>query len=341
MGSFVTPLARAGVLSKISFWWLNPLMTRGMKNTVEDKDIPKLREENRARACYKLFMDRHEQIVNRSSSSSRRPSILRTLILCHWKDIFITGFFALLKIINLSAGPLFLEAFVKVAEGKWSFKNEGYILAISLFFSKILKSLSQRQWFFKGRIIGQKVKSLLIAAIFKKHLRLSSASKKMHSAGEIVNYISVDANRIGEFPFWFHLTWTTGLQLCLAVLIIFHAVGLAAFASLAVIIITFLCGTPLAKVQLKLQPKLMAAQAAMIKAISDRGTCEHEGRVILLGFHYMLAMFSPLIVATVRLVQDPIRSLPEVIGAAIQAKVSFARVSKFLEAPELESATSA
>ncbi|KAM7529153.1 hypothetical protein LguiB_032563 [Lonicera macranthoides] len=376
----------------MSFWWLNPLMTKGRKNIVEDKDIPKLREEDRAGACYKLFMDRHEKIVNPSSSaSSRRPSILRTLILCHWKDIFITGFFALLKIINLSAGPLFLEAFVKVAEGKPSFKNEGYILAISLFFSKILESLSQRQWFFKGRIIGLKVRSLLSASIFKKQLRLSSASKKMHSAGEIVNYISVDANRIGEFPFWFHLTWTTGLQLCLAVLILFHAVGLAAFASLAVIILTFLCGTPLARVQLKLQPKLMAAQAAMIKAISEalvsmkvlklytwearfREVIENLRAVELewlmkvqlrrvyniflfwacpvlfstAAFGTCYALGIPLhasnvftFVATVRLVQDPIRSLPEVIGAAIQAKASFARVSKFLEAPELESATSA
>jgi len=43
-------------------------------------------------------------------------------------------------------------------------------------------------------------------------------------------------------------------------------------------------------------------------------------------------------VATLRLVQDPIRTIPDVIGVVIQAKVAFARIVKFLEAPELQSA---
>ncbi|KAL2542131.1 ABC transporter C family member 10 [Abeliophyllum distichum] len=42
-------------------------------------------------------------------------------------------------------------------------------------------------------------------------------------------------------------------------------------------------------------------------------------------------------VATLRLVQDPVRTIPDVIGVVIQAKVSFARIVKFLQAPELES----
>jgi ATP-binding cassette subfamily C (CFTR/MRP) protein 2 len=43
-------------------------------------------------------------------------------------------------------------------------------------------------------------------------------------------------------------------------------------------------------------------------------------------------------VATLRLVQDPVRSIPDVIGVVIQAKVAFERILKFLEAPELQSA---
>ncbi|CAM8906066.1 unnamed protein product [Rhodiola kirilowii] len=42
-------------------------------------------------------------------------------------------------------------------------------------------------------------------------------------------------------------------------------------------------------------------------------------------------------VASLRLVQDPIRSIPDVIGVVIQAKVAFARIEKYLEAEELES----
>ena len=40
-------------------------------------------------------------------------------------------------------------------------------------------------------------------------------------------------------------------------------------------------------------------------------------------------------VATLRLVQDPVRTIPDVIAVVIQAKVAFTRISKFLDAPEL------
>jgi len=43
-------------------------------------------------------------------------------------------------------------------------------------------------------------------------------------------------------------------------------------------------------------------------------------------------------VATFRLVQEPISSIPDVLGVFIQAKIAFARIVQFLEAPELQSA---
>ncbi|CAL5407908.1 unnamed protein product [Camellia sinensis] len=130
----------------------------------------------------------------------------------------------------------------------------------------------------------------------------------------IMNYVSTDAYRIGEFLFWFHQTWTTCLQLCLALIILFRAVGLATIASLVVIILTVLCNAPLAKLQHKFQSKLMVAQDDRLKATSE-------------------ALVN---MKTLRLVQEPVRCIPDVIGVVIQAKVAFARIVKFLEAPELE-----
>ncbi|CAA3016437.1 ABC transporter C family member 10-like [Olea europaea subsp. europaea] len=382
----VTLFAKAGFFSKLSFWWLNPLMKRGREKTLEDEDIPKLGKDDRAESCYLLFTE----IFNRQkhTNPSVEPSILKTILTCHWKEIFVSGFFALLKVITLSAGPLLLNAFINVAEGKESFKYEGYVLAILLFFTKSLESLSQRQWYFRSRLIGLKVRSLLTAAIYKKQLRLSNAAKLIHSSGEIMNYVSVDAYRIGEFPFWFHQTWTTSVQLCLALFILFSSVGLATFASMVVIILTVLCNTPLAKLQHKFQTKLMVAQDERLKAISEalvnmkvlklyawethfKNVIENLRKIeekwlsavqLRKAYNSFLFWSSPVLVsaatfgacyflgvplsasnvftfvATLRLVQDPVRTIPDVIGVVIQAKVSFARIVKFLQAPELESA---
>ncbi|KAJ7974098.1 ABC transporter C family member 10-like [Quillaja saponaria] len=383
----VTPFAKAGFSSTLSFWWLNPLMKRGKQKTLKDEDIPKLREADRAKSCYFLFLEQLNR--QKQSDPSSQPSVLRTILLCHRKEILISGFFALLKVLALSAGPLLLNAFILVAEGKESFKYEGYVLAMILFLTKITESISQRQWYFRSRLIGLKVRSLLTASIYKKQLRLSNAARLMHSGGEIMNYVTVDAYRIGEFPFWFHQTWTTSLQLCIALVVLFHAVGLATFASLVVIVLTVLCNTPLAKLQHKFQSGLMVAQDDRLKASTEalvnmkvlklyawethfKNVIENLRKVeckwlsaVLLQKAYNTFLFwsSPVLVsaatfgacyllkiplyannvftfiATLRLVQDPIRMIPDVIGVVIQAKVAFARILKFLEAPELQSAS--
>ncbi|KAK7391290.1 hypothetical protein VNO78_19704 [Psophocarpus tetragonolobus] len=383
--SSVTLFAKAGLLSRMSFCWMNPLMKRGKEKTLQDEDIPKLGEADQAESCYLLFLEQWNRLKQKEPSS--QPSVLKAIIMCHWKAILISGFFALLKVIALSCGPLLLNSFILVAEGHESFKYEGYVLAISLVSTKIIESLSQRQWYFRTRLIGIKVRSLLIAAIYKKQLRLSNAARMVHSGGEIMNYVNVDANRIGEFPYWFHQTWTTSVQLCIALVVLFRAVGLATFASLAVIVLTVLCNTPLAKLQHKFQRKLMLAQDERLKATSEavvsmkvlklyawetnfRNAIERlrdvelkRLSVVQLRRSYSNFLFwaSPVLVsaasfgacyllnvplhannvftfvATLRLVQDPIRTIPDVIGVVIQAKVAFARIVKFLEAPELQS----
>ncbi|KAJ8452735.1 hypothetical protein Cgig2_005071 [Carnegiea gigantea] len=383
----ITPFAKAGLFSRMSFWWLNSLMKLGKDKPLEEADIPKLRDADRAESCYLQFMDRLTK--QKLDETSSQTLILWTIFSCYQRDILISGLFALLKILTLSAGPLLLNAFIGVAEGKQGFRYEGFVLAISLFFAKILESLSQRQWFLHSRLIGLKVRSLLTAAIYRKQLKLSNAARMVHSGGEIMNYVTVDAYRIGEFPFWLHQTWTTSLQLCIVLLILIHSIGLATIAALVVIIVTVLCNYPMAKVQHKLQSRLMVAQDKRLKACSEAlvnmkvlklyawethfknvieklRTAEYEwlsGVQSTKAYNGFLFWTSPVLVstatfgacyflnvplnasnvftfvATFRLVQDPIRTIPDVIGVVIQARVAFARILKFLEAPELQTET--
>ncbi|VAI70575.1 unnamed protein product [Triticum turgidum subsp. durum] len=272
------------------------------------------------------------------------------------------------QVLTLSTGPMLLKAFINVSLGKGSFKYEGF-----------------RQWYFRTRRLGLQVRSFLSAAIYKKQQKLSNAAKMKHSSGEIMNYVTVDAYRIGEFPYWFHQTWTTSVQLCIALAILYNAVGAAMLSSLVVIIITVLCNAPLAKLQHKYQSKLMEAQDVRLKAMTEslvhmkvlklyaweahfkkviEGLREVEYKWLTAfqlrrAYNSFLFWSSPVLVsaatfltcyllkipldasnvftfvATLRLVQDPIRQIPDVIGVVIQAKVAFTRISKFLDAPEL------
>ncbi|KAI6707125.1 hypothetical protein NL676_010087 [Syzygium grande] len=379
----VTPFAKAGILSKVSFWWLNPLMKLGKEKILQDEDIPRLRIKERAETCYLRFM---EQLHKEKKTTSDTYSILSAIFYCEWRGILISGFFALTKVLALATGPLFLSAFIAFADGEEAFEYEGYALAGGLFLAKCLESLSERQWFFRARLIGLRIRSFLSAAICQKQLRLSSAAKMTHSPGQIVNYVTSDAYRIGEFPYWFHQIWSTGLQLCLALAIVYYAVGLATLAALTVLILIVAVTSPMAKLQLEYQRKLMEAQDKRLKVVAEvlvnmkvlklyawekhfkkvieelrKDESEWIAAVLWQNGYYMVLFWSsPVLVpaitfwtcyvlgipltasnvfmflASLRIIQEPIRLIPDVVGAFIQAKVSLSRIAEFLEAPELE-----
>ncbi|EEE65131.1 hypothetical protein OsJ_20202 [Oryza sativa Japonica Group] len=381
--SHVTPFAKAGFFSVMSFWWLNPLMKMGYAKPLEEKDMPLLGSTDRAQNQYLMFLE----MMNRKKQlqSHATPSVFWTIVSCHKSGILISGFFALLKVVTLSSGPLLLKALINVSLGEGTFKYEGIVLAVTMFVCKFCESLAQRQWYFRTRRLGLQVRSFLSAAIYKKQQKLSNSAKMKHSSGEIMNYVTVDAYRIGEFPYWFHQIWTTSVQLCIALAILYNAVGLATVSSLVVIIITVLCNAPLAKLQHKYQSKLMEAQDVRLKAMSESlvhmkvlklYAWENHFKKVIEGlreveykwlsafnlrkaYNSFLFWSSPVLVsaatfltcyllrvplnasnvftfvATLRLVQDPIRQIPDVIGVVIQAKVAFTRVVKFLDAPEL------
>ncbi|KAK4742371.1 hypothetical protein SAY87_000372 [Trapa incisa] len=380
---FVTPFAYAGLLSKMTFWWLNPLMKKGKHKILRHDDIPLLRNRERAEICYTRFTKR---INKNEEGSDRASSILWAMFYVERKGILASGVFALIKVLALATGPLFLSAFIRLVEGEEAFQYEGYALAAGLFMAKCLESFSERQWFFQTQIMGLRIQSFLSAAICGKQLKISSATTTTHSPGEIVTLVTSDAYRVSEFPFWFHQIWSTCLQVVLVLAIVYYAVGLAAFAALLIIIATVAVSSPTAKLQHKYQKKLMEAQGRRVKVITEalanmkvlklyaweghfkdivQGLRKDESEWIgaalaQKGYYLVLFWTTPILVpavtfwvcyllgtsldagsvftflASLRIVQEPIRLIPDVVGAFIKAKVSFQRIVSFLEAPELQ-----
>ncbi|CAN1254228.1 ABC transporter C family member 6 [Linum perenne] len=378
------PFAKAGFFSKVSFWWLNSLMKKGKQKVLQDEDIPHLRKEEQATTCYLMYLDQLRKWKGKGSSD---PPVLWSVILtCYKKEIWVSGFFALIKVLTLSAGPLLLRAFINVAERKSAFEYEGYVLTMALLLAKCIESITERQYQFQTRLVGVRVRSLLSAAIYRKQLVLSNAAKTTHSPGEIMNYVTTDAYKVGEFSYWFHQIWTTILQISLALFIIYYSVGMATIAALITIILTVIGASPLTKSQLTYQRRITKQQDRRLKAIAEALANmkvlklyawethfrkmieelrkEELGSISMVLFQRgcMMLLFwaSPVLVSAVtfwtcyllsiplnasnvftflaalRIVQEPIRMVSDVISMFIDAKVSLDRIAKFLEAPELQ-----
>ncbi|KMT11999.1 hypothetical protein BVRB_5g099610 [Beta vulgaris subsp. vulgaris] len=378
-----TPFSEAGYLSKLTFWWVNSLMKKGKKKPLEEKDIPRLRKADKAQTCHSAFIEILSKRKRKSPLDS--PPILSTLLLCHWRETVIAGFFALTNVLAISVSPLLLLNFVRLAEGKQAFKHEGYVLSVALFLVKSIESLSKRQWYFRMRLIGLQVRSVLCTIIYEKLLKLSSASNTMPV--DIMSCVNIDIYRISEFPYWLHHAWATALQLFLAFLIVYYCMGVAAFATAIVIVLAIIGNFPVAKFLQKYQIKFMNDQDKISQALTEAVTTMKvlklyawETRFMkvveglrnqqyrwLMGVQkvkiYSIVLFwsSPVLapiaslavcyflkipletskvftyLATIGLIQDPVKYIPDVFGAFIGARVALNRIIKLSVAPQLSS----
>ncbi|GLJ30778.1 hypothetical protein SUGI_0610560 [Cryptomeria japonica] len=369
----------------MTFRWFNSLLNLGYSKPLEVGDIPHLVPEDEASTAERVFEEAWEQ--QRKQSPLNRPTVFRALSKCYWKDMIVTGVFAFLRSIATISSPLFLRSFVQFAGGKQSFRYEGFALVGGLFVVKIVESFSQRQWYFNSRRSGMRMRSALMAAVYQKQLRLSNLARRRHAAGEIVNYIAIDAYRFGEFPWWLHWGWTVPFQILVAIGILFATVGLATIPGLVIIVLTIILNNPLAKSLQKCQSEFMAAQDKRLRATSEilnsmkiiklqAWEDEFKGLIDSLRasefkwlsssqinrtYGTILYWMSPIIIssivfaacaivgnppltattiftvlATFRIIQEPVRMLPDVLAILIQVKVSLDRLDKFLQDEELK-----
>ncbi|KAI3979583.1 hypothetical protein MKX01_001775 [Papaver californicum] len=262
-------LGNANLFSKLTFSWLNSLMGVGHSKPLVLEDIPNLVPEDDAFTAYQAFFHAWEVLQSQNSSGNDSNLVLWALAKVYYKEMILVGIYAFLRALSVVLSPLLLYAFVNYSTRKEEKLSHGISLVGLLIIVKVVESLCQRQWNFSSRRYGMRMRSALMVAVYQKQLKLSSVGRKNHSTGEIVNYIAVDAYRMGEFPFWFHSLWTFTVQLPLAVGLLFGIVGFGALFGLVPLFMCAILNVPFAKMLQTCQAQLMVAQDERLRATSE------------------------------------------------------------------------
>ncbi|RZB51171.1 ABC transporter C family member 3 isoform B, partial [Glycine soja] len=379
----LTRYSNAGFFSILTFSWISPLITLGNEKTLDHEDLPLLATDDSAYGVFPTFRNKLESECG-SLRNVTTLKLAKVLFLSTWQGILLSGLFAFLYTCASYVGPFLIDIFVQYLNGEHKFKNEGYVLAMAFVAAKLVECLSQRHWMFRFQQVGVRMQSKLVAMIYAKGLTLSCQSKEVHSTGEIINLMSVDAERIGEFCWYMHDPWMCVLQVALALLILYRSVGVGSIAALAATVIVMLLNLPVASLQEKFQGKIMGFKDKRMKATSEilnsmrilklqawemkflskiiqlRKTEETWLKKFLVGTAIVRFLFynaptfiavvtfgacaligiplesgkilSPL--ATFRILQMPIYSLPDTISMIAQTKVSLERIASFLRLDE-------
>uniref|UniRef100_A0A0D9WDM8 ABC transporter C family member 13 n=1 Tax=Leersia perrieri TaxID=77586 RepID=A0A0D9WDM8_9ORYZ len=379
---------KAGFMSRLLFTWMDSLLRLGYKKPLTLADVPPLdADDEAAEACAKFLQEWHRRRPSPSPSPSR--VVFSVLASCYKKDLFLTALYTLLRTLSFGAMPLMLYAFVSYSYSPRRRRDLAAAarLVAALVAMKLVESLSQRHWFFGSRRLGMRMRSALMAAVFDKQLRLSGEARRRNSAGEIVNYIAVDAYRLGEFPYWLHLAWSMPVQLVLSLALLFWTVGAGTLPALVPVAAIGVLNVPFAKLLQFYQSRFMAAQDERQRATAEalnamkviklqsweETFAENVRRLrdvevtwlaetqLKKAYNSALYWMSPTVIsavifagtaalqsapldaavvftilATLRVISEPMRMLPEALSVMIQFKVSLDRIGKFLMEDEFK-----
>ncbi|KAI5073429.1 hypothetical protein GOP47_0011442 [Adiantum capillus-veneris] len=230
----LTGFYKAGLLNRVFWVWLNPVLSKGAKTTLQIEDIPELSPDDRAERLYSLLQSKWPR-ANQANHLHHptRTALIRSF---KWKFLF-TASLAFCKAVSMYVGPTLIQSFSDFLDSNPRYYSKGFMLVLILLVSKCVEVLSTHHYQFLSMKLGMTIRSCLITSIYRKGLKLSNSSRQSHGAGQIVNYMSVDVQQISDSIVQLHNTWMLPLQLLIALCILYSAIGIAMFAGLATMIV--------------------------------------------------------------------------------------------------------
>ena len=206
----------------------------------------------------------------------QQPSLTWCLIHAFSSEYIKAGILKLIHDLNLFIGPNVLHALIQFlrnnnneddnssdtrsSSSSSSSIYQGLYLIAILTLSQIIMSLCLRHYFFKCYITGLRMRTAIVMAIYKKALVISSTERQKRTIGEIVNLMTIDAQRIQDVTTYGHAVWYSFLQIGLAIYFIWRQLGPSCLAGVLVIVIMIPINRILASWMGTLQERLMEAR---------------------------------------------------------------------------------
>uniref|UniRef100_A0A3Q3DPZ5 ABC transmembrane type-1 domain-containing protein n=1 Tax=Hippocampus comes TaxID=109280 RepID=A0A3Q3DPZ5_HIPCM len=129
---------------------------------------------------------------------------------------------------------------------------KGFLFAGLLFFLSCLQSLLNHQYMYRCFTLGMRLKSALMALVYRKCLVMSSAARRQCTVGEVINLISVDTQKMMDFVVYVNSVWVAPIEIALCFYFLSNLLGLSALAGIGAVILIFPLNGFIAKLRMQL-----------------------------------------------------------------------------------------
>jgi ATP-binding cassette subfamily C (CFTR/MRP) protein 1 len=113
----------------------------------------------------------------------------------------------------------------------------GIGLAFGLWGMQICSSLCLHSFFYHSAGSGVLIRATLIAALYRKAMKLSGKARTIVTNGRLVNHIGTDCSRIDFCAGFFHMSWTAPITLIIIMIILIVQIGASCLTGLAFLLI--------------------------------------------------------------------------------------------------------
>ncbi|XP_073979857.1 multidrug-Resistance like Protein 1 isoform X7 [Rhodnius prolixus] len=293
------PEGGASFPSRITFSWFDSMAFLGYRKPLVNSDLWHMNYEDMASEIIPIFDHYWNKTVRKNNATTlamngvakpvmykstgsidfagtdkagnvkQKTSSILPAICFSFGPTFLFG--AILKLINdllAFISPQLLKLLIEFVSGDephW----RGYLYATLLLLVATIQTLTLAQYFNKMMLIGLRIRTVLVSAIYRKALKLSNAARKESTVGEIVNLMSVDAQRFMDLTTYINMIWSAPLQIALALYFLWQTLGPSVLAGLAVMVILIPVNGFIANQVKKLQIKQMKNKDERVKMMNE------------------------------------------------------------------------
>uniref|UniRef100_A0A4W4ERU3 ATP-binding cassette, sub-family C (CFTR/MRP), member 3 n=1 Tax=Electrophorus electricus TaxID=8005 RepID=A0A4W4ERU3_ELEEL len=262
------PESTAGFLSKLTFWWFTSMAIKGYRSPLESKDLWSLNKQDTSELVVpnllgewegeKVKAQRYSQamyskpavesnhvgtspeeveVLLAGGKGVRQPSFLRALLKAFGPYFLIGSAFKLLQDLITFINPQLLRMLIEFTKETGMPSWWGFSLAFMMFGCAVLQTLILHQHFQYCFVTGMRLRSAIIGAIYRKSLVITNEAKRSSTVGEVVNLMSVDAQRFMDLTTFLNMLWSAPLQIILALYFLWQTLGPSVLAGVAVMVL--------------------------------------------------------------------------------------------------------
>ncbi|KAG7506621.1 canalicular multispecific organic anion transporter 2 isoform X1 [Solea senegalensis] len=210
-----------------------------------------------------------EVLLSSQKAAPRQPSFLRALIKTFGPYFLIGSGFKLLQDCITFVNPQLLRMLIAFTKQKGVPDWWGYSLAFLMFFTAFLQTLILHHHFQYCFVTGMNVRTAIIGAIYRKALVITNSAKRSSTVGEVVNLMSVDAQRFMDLTTFLNMLWSAPMQIMLALYFLWQTLGPSVLAGVAVMIMLIPLNAVIAMKTRAYQVEQMQYKDARIKLMNE------------------------------------------------------------------------